>query len=258
MKIGLFDSGIGGITLLHRAVKSLPKEEYIFYADTDHAPYGTKKKDDIIKYSDAAVDFLTGHGCDIIVIACNTATSVAADMLRSKYDIPILGIEPAVKPAVEHGSGKRVLVIATPLTIKEKKLHKLVDRVDENHLVDLKALPELVIFAERGEFNSGNVKEYLYRELSGFQPERYECVVLGCTHFNHFKDSLAEIFGEKCTIIDGSVGTVKNLAATVKRLNLPTAGHLHIDYYTSGRPVEDEGTLRFYKTLFDRLEEMGF
>ena len=256
MKIGLFDSGIGGITLLHRAVKSLPKEEYIFYADTDHAPYGTKDKEDIIKYSDDAVKFLLSKGCDIIVIACNTATSAAADMLRSKYNIPILGIEPAVKPAVEQGSGTRVLVIATPLTIKEKKLHELVDRVDEHHLVDLKALPELVIFAERGEFNSSNVKEYLCRELSDFQPEQYECIVLGCTHFNHFKDSLREIFGEKCAIIDGSEGTVRNLAATAERLNFPSAGHLNIEYYISGRPVEDKEILRFYKTLFERLDAL--
>lgn len=256
MRIAIFDSGIGGLTVLHRAIKSLPEEEYIFYADTEHAPYGIKDKAEIIGYSEAAVDFLIGKGCDIVVIACNTATSVAADILRKKYDLPILGIEPAVKPAVEHGRGSRILVIATPLTIREEKLHRLVDQVDEHHLVDLKALPKLVEFAQAGEFESDAVRRYLHEELDGLHPEGYECVVLGCTHFNHFKEMIREIFGRDCAVIDGSGGTVRNLVATVKKKGYLSAGRLSIEYYESGKTVTDQKKLDFYRMLLERLDKI--
>lgn len=256
MRIAIFDSGIGGLTVLHRAIKSLPEEEYIFYADTEHAPYGTKDKTDIIGYSEAAVDFLVGKGCDIVVIACNTATSAAAGILRKKYDLPILGIEPAVKPAVEHGKGSRILVIATPLTIREEKLHRLVDQVDEHHLVDLKALPKLVEFAQAGEFESDAVKRYLHEELDGLHPAEYECVVLGCTHFNHFKAMIRDIFGKDCAVIDGSGGTVRNLAQTVQKKGFLSAGRLKIEYYESGKRVTKQEKLDFYQMLLERLDQM--
>ncbi|MDE6686994.1 MAG: glutamate racemase, partial [Lachnospiraceae bacterium] len=256
MRIGIFDSGIGGLTVLHRAVKSLPEEEYIFYADTEHAPYGIKDKAEIIGYSEAAVDFLIKKDCNIVLIACNTATSVAAGILREEHDLPILGIEPAVKPAVEHGGGKRILVIATPLTIREEKLHRLVDQVDEHHLVDLKALPKLVEFAQAGEFESEAVKRYLHEELEGLHPAEYECVVLGCTHFNHFKTAIREMFGEDCAIIDGSEGTVRNLVATVRKKEFLSAGDLKIEYYESGKRVMEQEKLGFYQMLLKRLDKM--
>lgn len=257
MKIAIFDSGVGGLTVLQRAVKSLPEEEYIFYADTDHAPYGIKDKAEIAAYSEAAVDFLIEKGCDIVVIACNTATSAAADRLREKYDLPILGIEPAVKPAVEHGRGNRILVIATLLTIQEEKLHRLIDKVDEHHLVDLKALPRLVEFAQAGEFESDAVKQYLHEELDERHPEEYECVVLGCTHFNHFKEAIREIFGKDCAVIDGSEGTVRNLVATARKNGFLSAGRLNIEYYESGRLVTEQGKLDFYHMLLERLEKIN-
>ena len=127
MKIGFFDSGIGGITVLNEAIKQLPNEDYIYFADTDNTPYGVKPKDEVKKYILAAIDFIYAKGVDAIVIACNTATSIAIEDLREKYNIPILGMEPAVKPAIEknHSTNKRVLVTATPLTLKEEKLKNL-------------------------------------------------------------------------------------------------------------------------------------
>ena len=161
MNIGIFDSGIGGITLLHQAMVSLPNEKYIFYADVDHVPYGIRSKSEVIGFVDEVMEFMVSHNCKAVVIACNTATSVAVEAMRQKYSIPIIGIEPAVKPAVEHSDGKRVMVIATPLTVQEKKLRTLVDKVDNSRLVDLVALPRLVEFAERGEFESQDVMDYI-------------------------------------------------------------------------------------------------
>ena len=143
MKIGIFDSGIGGLTVLRQAMRSLPKEQYLFFADTAHVPYGTKTKEEILSYVDSAVNFMAEKGVKAIVIACNTATSAAIGYLRAKYSIPILGMEPAVKPAVQRNRGKRVMVIATPVTVREEKLKNLLAAVDKDHVVDLLALPEL-------------------------------------------------------------------------------------------------------------------
>ncbi len=131
MKIGFFDSGIGGLTVLSEAIKRLPNHEYLYYADTLHAPYGPKPKEEVRGYVFEAIEFLVQQGAQIIVIACNTATSIAIEELRTKYSIPIIGMEPAVKPAIhlKDEMKKRVLVTATPLTLKEEKLHRLIQRV---------------------------------------------------------------------------------------------------------------------------------
>ena len=126
MKIGIFDSGIGGLSVLHQAMIIMPEADYIFYADVDNVPYGEKTKEEVRKLVDHAVGFLVDKGCQAIVLACNTATSAAISYLREKYKLPIIGIEPAVKPAVEHihESGKRVMVVSTPVTAKGEKLKK--------------------------------------------------------------------------------------------------------------------------------------
>ncbi|MCR5208872.1 MAG: glutamate racemase [Lachnospiraceae bacterium] len=266
MKIGMFDSGVGGLTLLHKAIQMMPEEAYFYYADTDHVPYGKKPVEDVISYSDDAVSFLQGMGCEAIVIACNTATSVAAEYLRHKYDIPIIGIEPAVKPAVENNNGGRILVIATPLTVKERKLIELVGRVDEEHKVDMLALPELVSFAERGEFDSGPVSEYLKTSLDSFfeqnkqsgregiSPEKYDVLVFGCTHFNHFEATLRRYFGNSISMIDGAEGTIKNLKNIMKERGSVSEGALSVDFFESGRPVTDKSRLDFYKVLLSHLD----
>jgi glutamate racemase len=258
LNIGIFDSGIGGMTLLHQALVSLPRENYIFYADTDHVPYGTKTKEEVISYVDGVMEFMRAHNCSAVVIACNTATAVAAGIMRGKYEFPIIGIEPAVKPAVSFSNGKRVLVIATPLTVKEQKLHNLVERVDNDHLVDLLALPRLVEFAERGEFEAPAVTDYLLEKLSPYKLEDYGELVLGCTHFNYFKDSLRKILPDNVRLIDGSEGTVKQLARVlgIKTTETPYSGGQNVSYYYSGRPLTDDKDLEYIRQLHDRLEKM--
>lgn len=150
MKIAVFDSGIGGMTVLHQIIKLLPNEDYIYYADTTHLPYGEKPKEILKKYIFQAVDFLINHDIKALVVACNTATSAAIEDLRMNYSFPIIGIEPAVKPAVleSETENKKVLVLATRLTLKEEKYHHLVDRIDKNDIVDGLPLPELITFSE--------------------------------------------------------------------------------------------------------------
>ena len=134
MKIGIFDSGIGGLSVLHQAMQLLPDEEFIYYADEQHVPYGEKTSEEILGYVDEIISFMISQGVEAIVIACNTATSVAAKIMREKYDLPIIGMEPAVKQAIDtYGDTNRVLVVATPITVKGKKIMELVERVDKHN-----------------------------------------------------------------------------------------------------------------------------
>ncbi|MDF2485802.1 MAG: glutamate racemase [Herbinix sp.] len=256
MKIGIFDSGIGGLTVLHQALITLPKEDYIYYADTDNVPYGTKTREEIIRYVDHAVDFLVGKGVKAVVIACNTATSTASDYVRNKYTLPILGMEPAVKPAVARSNGKRVMVIATPVTVREEKLRNLIRQVDDDHRVDLLALPGLVKFAEAGEFEGEEVNQYLRREFSSYDLQNYSALILGCTHFNYFKDSYRKIFPKEVAFIDGSVGTVNYLKRILVGKNQLENNHGTVEYYMSGRPVYQEAELAKLARLHQRLDKM--
>jgi glutamate racemase len=256
LKIGFFDSGIGGLTVLHQAMLMLPEEDFIYFADTDNVPYGTKTKEEIIGYVDTAVDFLIHQGVKAIVIACNTATSTAIDYVRAKYSLPILGMEPAVKPAVEKCSDKRVMVIATPLTVREDKLRNLLQQVDDDHRVDLLPLPGLVLFAEAGKFEAEEVEVYLRKELSFYHLEDYSALILGCTHFNYFKDTFRIIFPEDVEFIDGSEGTVNHLRNILQERKLLEHNAATVDYYMSGRLVTEKDTLAHFAQLHQRLERM--
>ena len=253
MKIGFFDSGIGGLSVLHLAMQALPDEAFLYYADEEHVPYGTRTREEICTYVDEAVRFLIGEGCQSIVVACNTATSAAIEYVRGRYDLPILGMEPAVKPAVQHADGKRVLVTATPFTIREERLHHLVKMVDKEHLVTLKALPQLVVFAEREEFDSPQVRAYLSREFSDLDLHDYGELVLGCTHFTFFRPTIADLVGPDVELIDGGEGTVRHLVDVVS--GLPSEGKGSVHYYRSGIPQENKEELDFYARLHAQLDK---
>ncbi|NRD79790.1 glutamate racemase [Bacillus sp. BRMEA1] len=258
MRIGFFDSGIGGMTVLHQALKYLPNEDYIFYADTLNIPYGEKSKEEVRDYIFQAVDFMVNQGIKALVIACNTATSIAVDDLRQKYNFPILGIEPAVKPAVQSCEGKRkkVLVFATNLTLREEKFHNLVKSIDHHDIVESVALPGLVQFAENLEFREEKVVPYLKETLGSFDLQQYGTVVLGCTHFPYFENSIKELFPEEVDIISGSIGTAKNLKRILEARNQMNDGTGEIIYYKSGYKVEDKETLSSYKNLLVMLDEL--
>ncbi len=246
MSIGFFDSGVGGITVLAEALRQLPQENYIYYADTDHVPYGTKSKDAVRKYVLEAAEFMAAQGIKALVVACNTATSIAITDLRAKFSFPILGMEPAVKPAVEKNGSKRILVTATPLTLREEKYQNLITRFDPAHIVDGLALPELVDFAERFVFDRNVVKSYLMQKLSAYDLSLYGTVVLGCTHFPFYKECFKEVFPVGTDIIDGSTGTVNYLKKIMTAHGLGEDGRGEITYYASKKKIEDG---RFEKYL---------
>ena len=211
MKIAFFDSGIGGLSVLAEALRRFSGAEFLYFADEDHVPYGTKSRAEIVRLSLDAVGFLVSRGADAVVVACNTATSAAISELRGAFSVPVIGMEPAVKLAADSFGTRPTLLIATPLTIAGEKLARLVGRL-ECETWSL-ALPRLVEFAQDLEFDSPAVRAYLREELAKFELARLGSLVLGCTHFNYFKDVLREILPPQVRIIDGIDGTLNRLAS---------------------------------------------
>lgn len=209
--IGIFDSGMGGISVLGEAVRQLPTESFIYFGDSANAPYGTRDKEDITRLSVDICDFMISRGVKTIIIACNTATSAAVQELRKRYSIPIIGMEPALKPAVMENKNRRVAVLATEVTLKEEKFNNLMQLyINCSDIVKIPA-PELVQLVESGELDGSHAEEVISRLLSPVMGDELSAVVLGCTHFIFLKPVLQRVLGSSVRIYDGNAGTVKNL-----------------------------------------------
>lgn len=252
MKIGFFDSGIGGLSVLHHARKMLPGEQFLYYADRRHVPYGEKTRTEILDYVEEAMEFLCHRDVKAVVIACNTATSVAVSTLRKQYKIPIIGMEPAIKKAVEEGNGKRILAAATPITVAGDKMKQLIETVDPHHIVDLVPMPKLVRFAESGIFDAPEIAAYLREELERFPLKDYSALVLGCTHFNFFKDSFRKVLPNTVHFVDGNAGTVAQLIRKLRERNSLESLPSSVEFYDSGEPADKS----FMAGLMERLEAM--
>lgn len=256
MKIAFFDSGVGGLSVLHHAMKVLPHEQFVFFADEDHVPYGTKSKEQVRDFVAEAFDFLMTKDVKAIVTACNTATSVAVAEMRRRYDIPIIGMEPAAKKALDMDGEHRVLVTATPITVKGRKMELLIEKVDKSHLIDRLALPGLVEFAERQEFESQAVTDYLTRQFERFDFAQYSALVLGCTHFNYFKDTMRKLLPDNVQFVDGNEGTVRELIRRLEERNQLEHNRPSVEYYYSGRLVKEDKELLRLQSYLKRLEKM--
>ncbi len=217
--IGIFDSGMGGLTVLRECVKIMENEDYIFYGDSFNAPYGVKSTEQVYQLSEKIVQRLLKENVKAIVIACNTATSAAASRLRKEYpELPIVGLEPALKPAVLHKRNSTVLVMATPLTLKEKKFKNLMNRFeDQAKILELPA-PDLVEFVERGEIDTPELKKYLRSILNPYVGN-IDAVVLGCTHFPFAKKSIQQVVGNDVYVIDGGAGAARELRRLLEAKN---------------------------------------
>ncbi len=257
MKIAFFDSGIGGLSVLHHAMKILPQEEFIFFADEDNVPYGTKSPEEVLRFVDAAFKFLVEQNVSAIVVACNTATSVAVRKMREKYSLPIIGMEPALKVALDLFPDRKVLVAATAITITGEKIRRLIARLHAENLAELRALPNLVNFAERQEFASAAVENYLREELTVYDWKNFSSLVLGCTHFNYFKDTFKKILPPHVKILDGNAGTVNELIRRTKLQPTPQAANRQqLTAYYSYRRVTDAEEIARLEKFLRRLDEM--
>ena len=219
--IAVIDSGMGGITVLRKLYKLMPNENYIYFGDSANAPYGVKTTDEIRDLTVQGFEMLKDMGAKAIVIACNTATSAAAAGLREKYpDFPIIGLEPAVKPAALSMEQPVVLVLATPLTLREKKYLKLVERFEgEATFIPLPA-PELVRYIESGALDSAEEIDYLEKILAPYADNKVDAVVLGCTHFPFARRQIQRILGDEVLVFEGGKGAARHCKRLLENIDL--------------------------------------
>ena len=198
--IGVIDSGIGGVTVLKELLKELPNEDYIYYSDSINNPYGDKTNEEIISIVDNVVNILINKGVKIIIIACNTASSICKEYLRNKYDIPFIVIEPAYKVVYDYAKEYKTLIMATRATINSDNFKKLFNEYD-NHNTILCSCSGLADLIEEG--NKEKIIEYLNNHIGMYKGVKN--VVLGCTHYPLVKDEIKEVLGD-VTFFDGSAG----------------------------------------------------
>ena len=210
LSVAVFDSGLGGVSVLKELLCELPHENFIYYGDTANAPYGVRTADEVRALTFSVYENMKKRGIKAFVIACNTATSVAVAQLREKYpeDI-IVGVEPALKPAALCRENPTVAVLATPLTLREEKFAALLGRFSGSAKVIPFACPGLVEFVERGETSGEELHIFLEELLSPLKCEKLDAVVLGCTHYPFVKEEIAKVLGTEVLIFDGSVGTAR-------------------------------------------------
>lgn len=216
--IVIFDSGLGGITVLKEALKTLPNEDFVFYGDNKNVPYGTKKPREIQKLMDFVLEKILPLNPKALVLGCNTATVSSAKYLREKYSLPIVGIEPAIKPAIENlpPDDKRVLLLATETTSQSEKLMRLAMNVDTEKRLDILPIQNLVNFAENLQFSGPEVEEDISTLLSSYDLQNYDSLVLGCTHFIWYRDFFRSLLPNHIHLVDGNEGTVRQLSRVIR------------------------------------------
>lgn len=246
-KIAFFDSGIGGLTVLHQAMQQMPSEQFIYYADSDNAPYGTKTSTEITALVEDAVTFLAQQNIKALVLACNTATAVTAKALRARYPFPVIGMEPAVKPALKQTSTKKVLVCATEKTLKETKLSHLIQQLNAESKVDKLSLQQLVLLAEKGLFETPEVRIYLETAFKEINWQEYDALVLGCTHFLYYKNLIQRMIPATVSIVDGHQGTVQQLQRCLIQTEQTNQGSL--DFYTSQKRQSNQLLEPFFNRI---------
>lgn len=246
--IGFLDSGVGGLSVLRQAVKMMPNENYVYFGDSKNAPYGTKSVEEVKELTFDSVDFLLKKNIKALVVACNTATSVAINDLRHRYNMPIIGIEPALKPAVELKNRGKIVIMATPMTLKEKKFSELMEKYKEKVDIVSMPCPKLVEYIENGITEGKEINNYLREKFKDYDEKELGAIVLGCTHYPFIKKELSKIFKD-VDIIDGSVGTVKQLKRKLLKSNIENdeINKGKVEVYNS---MEDEDIIKLsYKLL---------
>lgn len=212
--IGVFDSGLGGISVARQLRAQLTHEKIVYFGDSANAPYGIKTPEEVKNLSFAIVERFVNFGVKAVVIACNTATSAAVNDLRAYYNIPIIGMEPALKLACDLGNGEpqRIIVAATPLTLRERKFADLLHRFSQNNTIFSQPCPDLVRIVEQGELsNREKVMAALHKYFDSYDLPSIDSVVLGCTHFVFYRDYFREFLPSHTKIVDGNAGTIHHL-----------------------------------------------
>ena len=219
--IAVFDSGVGGISVLRHLVRILPGERFIYYGDSANAPYGSRSTQEVRALTLAAVGkLLAEYPLKALVIACNTATAAAVNDVRAAHpELIVVGIEPALKVAADHFPGGRVGVLATEVTLREEKFDTLLHRFDENVTISKIPAPGLVELVEHGKVDAPET-EALLRKVLGPYLGKLDAVVLGCTHYPFARNAIRRVLGDDVVLLDGGEGTARETRRRLEQVGL--------------------------------------
>jgi glutamate racemase len=223
--IGVFDSGIGGLSIWKEIISLLPHEHTIYLADSKHAPYGQQSKEKIIAYSIKNTELLIQKGCKIIVVACNTATTNAINFLRKNYDVPFIGIEPAIKPAALNTTTKKIGILATKGTLNSTLFFKTADKFANDIEIIEQVGEGLVPLIESGKINSNEMDKLLHKYVNNLMAQQIDYLVLGCSHYPFLIPQIQKITQNTIQIIDSGEAVARQIKAILiehKLLNLST------------------------------------
>ncbi|MDD2197186.1 MAG: glutamate racemase [Bacteroidales bacterium] len=236
--IGIFDSGVGGLTVLKELVSLLPKSSYIYFADTLNCPYGPKGATEIIRLSKAITEFLIEQGCSTIVVACNTATAAAIDYLRANYPIPFVGMEPAIKPAALATKTKSIGVLATKGTFKGRLYQETTSKYAANINIWYQVGSGLVELVEQGKSDSHEATELLKKYIDPMLKKNIDHLVLGCTHYPFFIPVLTDFLPKNITIVNPAPAVAKQTAKVLAQMQKPVdcnnGEEPFVQFYSSG------------------------
>lgn len=218
--IGVFDSGLGGMSVLREIHHQLPAESLLYVADSAHAPYGEKSSDYILERCRAISTFLLAQGAKALVVACNTATAHAVDQLRAELAVPLIGIEPAVKPAAVQSRSGVVGVLATAQTVSSERFLRLISMHASKAQVISQACPGLVEHVEQGDFSSDTVKQLLWQYVDPLLAQGADTLVLGCTHYPFLLETLRSLVGDDVAILETSQPVTQQLQRILQQRHL--------------------------------------
>jgi len=229
--IGIFDSGIGGLTIFDEIHRLLPNENIIYLADSKNAPYGEKSKDDIIGYSIKNSEYLLQRGCKLIVVACNTASTNAVAVLREKFSVPFIRVQPAIKPAAMNSKTKAVGILATKGTLKSDLLLETSQKFAQGVTVIEQVGEGLVSLIENGKIHSEEMTQLLHKYVKPMIDKRIDYLVLGCTHYPLLTTQLQKIVGDSVTIIDSGEAIARQTKNILIQENLINDSILKPEYH---------------------------
>lgn len=236
--IGVFDSGVGGLSVLREIRTLLPHETLLYVADSAHIPYGDKPASVIEARATALTEFLLYRGAKAIVVACNTASSVALAQLRARFAVPIVGMEPAVKPAVQQTRSRVVAVLATPRTLSGEKFANLLARFGAGVAVHVQPCPGWVEQVETGNIDADNARVLVEKHVAPLLARGVDTLVLGCTHYPFLRPLIQQIAGPSVTLIDPGPAVARELQRRLQSSGLlsMTTESGSVNFWTSGRP----------------------
>ncbi len=237
--VGIFDSGLGGLSVWREIVVQLPAEATLYVADQAHIPYGPRSVTEIRRFAHVITGFLLARGAKAIVVACNTASGAALHALRAAYpEVPFVGMEPAVKPAVEQSATRTIGVLATPTTFEGDLFRRLVDRFGRQVEIHTRACPGLVEAVEAGATAAPETVALVRRCLAPLIDQRIDQLVLGCTHYPFVREAIESVLGPSIAVIDPAPAVARQLGRVLVRSKLsnPDAAPGRHCFYTSGAP----------------------